>query len=218
MEINYWKLSFNILIVIILLTIGFFIGRKTINTEPTIKTEYIKGDIITNTLYEPVPYKVVEPVDTLNIIKQCINDGIYKELWPERVVTEYVEVEVTKEDTTKIMNDWATKRLYSETLFNDNINGNCSINAEVQYNRLRVVGYDFTPITKVVTKETKVVKSYSPFVGINYLTNPWGEIKNPSIQLNGGLYIKEKYGVQLIYQRGFKLKDDYIGAGVLFKF
>jgi hypothetical protein len=216
MTITHWKWLFNITIILVLLTTGFFIGRKTVNTKTEIVTEYIKGETITDTVYYPKPYKVVEPIDTLNLLQQCIKDGIYKELWPERVVTEYVEME--KKDTTAIIKDWATKRFYSETLFSDEKNGTCIFNAEVQYNRMNVVGYSFTPSTKVITEKKHVIKTFSPFVGVNYLTNPWNDIKNPSIQLNGGLYINEKYGLQLIYQRGFKLNNDYLGGGILIKF
>jgi hypothetical protein len=216
MTITHWKWLFNITIILVLLTTGFFIGRKTVNTKTEIVTEYIKGETITDTVYYPKPYKVVEPIDTLNLLQQCIKDGIYKELWPERVVTEYVEME--KKDSTVIIKDWATKRFYSETLFSDEKNGTCIFNAEVQYNRMNVVGYSFTPSTKVITEKKNVIKSFSPFVGVSYLTNPWNDIKNPSIQLNGGLYINEKYGLQLIYQRGFKLNNDYLGGGILIKF
>lgn len=212
-----WKTLFNLIIVITLLAVGFFLGRKTVvEPETKIVTEYIKGDTIRDTVYCPQPYKVVEPADTLSIIKQCIKDGIYSELWPEKVVTEYVEV--TKEDTTKIMKDWATKRLYSETLFNDDVNGRCVFNSEIQYNRMKVIGYEFTPITKTVTETKYVTKPFSPFVSLSYLTNPGEFVKNPTIQVGGGAFIKDKIGLQLIYQRGFVLDGDYIGGGIIWKF
>ena len=211
-----WKWMFNILVILVLLTCGFFIGRCTMETKTIVNTEYIQGETKTDTIYQPKPYKVVEPIDTLSVIKQCIKDGIYKELWPEKVVTEYVEV--SKADTTAIMKDWATKRYYSETLFSNESEGNCSVNAEIQYNRLKLVGYNFTPITKTVTETKYVTKKFEPFVSLSYLTNPWGDVKNPSIQLGGGAYFKEKYGLQVLYQRGFKLKDDYVGFGVSMKF
>ena len=48
--------------------------------------------------------------------------------------------------------------------------------------------------------------------------NPWDEIKNPMIQVNGGVFFNEKYGIQAIYQRGVKLDNDYVGAGFIYKF
>jgi hypothetical protein len=215
-SMNKWKLAFNIIIVIFLLLLGFFLGRKTIETKKEIVTEYIQGEKITDTLFYPKPYKVYVKPDTLSIIQQCIKDGIYKELWPEKVVTEYIEV--NKSDTTAIMNDWATKRYYSETLFNDEKQGSCAFNAEVQYNRLKMVDYTYTPVVQTITETKYTTKMFSPYVGISYLENPWDEIKNPTIQLNGGVFIKETYGFQVLYQRGLKLKSDYIGGGFIYKF
>jgi hypothetical protein len=211
-----WKIMFNVLIVIILLFTGFLIGRQTIDDKTKVVTKYIKGETQIDTLYYPKPYKVVEPIDTLSVIQQCIKDGVYKELWPERVVTEYVEV--TKEDTTKIMNDWATKRYYSEILFQDDTKGYCKFDAEVQYNRLRLVGYEFTPVIKTVTETKYVSKTFSPFVGISFLVNPWDEIKNPMLQLNIGGFVKDNIGLQIMYQRGFKLENDFVGGGIIYKF
>lgn len=217
MTAGQWKFLFNVIVILALFTFGFFCGRKTIEEpKPEVKIEYIKGDTIRDTLYYPKPYKVVEPTDTLNFIKQCIKDGIYSELWPEKVVTEYVEV--TKEDTTKIMQDWATKRYYSETLFNDDINGKCTFNAELQYNRMKVLGYEFIPLTKTVTETKYVIKTFKPFVGLNFISNPWAEIKNPSLQINGGVIFKDKIGLQAIYQRGLGLGDDYLGGGIIYCF
>ena len=214
---NKWKIAFYATMVVFLLALGFFLGRKTIKEPETkIVTEYIEGEKITDTLYYPKPYKVIEPADTLGIIQQCIKDGIYKELWPEKIVTEYIEV--NKTDTTAIMQDWATKRFYTETLFNNDKQGTCTFDAEVQYNRLKMLDYTYSPIVQTVTETKYVTKAFSPFVGVSYLTNPWDEIKNPMIQVSGGVFFKEKYGIQAMYQRGFKLDNDYVGAGFIYKF
>jgi hypothetical protein len=212
-----WKILFHIIMILLFLTLGFFGGRKTlVQKEPEIITQYLPGETIIDSFYIKVPYKVIEPVDTLNLIKQCIKDGIYKELWPSRVITEYIEV--TKNDSTILLKDWASKRYYSETLFDNNEYGKCIFNAEVQYNRLKLIDYSFTPIKQVITETKYDVKMFSPFIGLSYLSNPWDEIRNPMIQINGGLYIKEKYAINLIYQRGFVLKNDYVGGGLIYKF
>ena len=195
---------------------GFFIGRSTIKVKEITTIEYIKGDTIRDTLYYPKPYKEILPIDTLSIIKQCIKDGIYQELWPEKVITEYIEI--TKEDTSKIMKDWASKRLYNEKLFQNDSLGSCSVEAEVQYNRMRLIGYNYVPITKEITETKYLTKTFSPFVGAGYVTNPWDDVRNPIINLNGGIFIKEKYGIQLQLMHALKSKDDYIGASILLKF
>lgn len=216
MTTNQWKILFYITCIIGLLILGFYLGRKTIKTpEPKVEIQYVPGETIRDTFYIVEPYKVEVPIDTLGIIQQCIKDGVYQELWPTKIITEYIEV--SQKDTTDIMKDWATKRYYTETLF-DNEYGNCKINTEVQYNRMALVGYDYTPIKQTVTETQYITKVFSPFIGVSYITNPWDEIKNPMIQVNGGFYIKEMYGIQAIYQRGFVLKNDYIGVGFTYKF
>jgi hypothetical protein len=103
---NKWKIAFYITMVVFLLALGFFLGRKTVKEPETqIVTEYIEGEKITDTLYYPKPYKVVVPADTLGIIQQCIKDGIYKELWPEKVVTEYIEVNKSVSDTISALRE-----------------------------------------------------------------------------------------------------------------
>ena len=195
---------------------GFYFGRTTMKIKKEIVTEYIKGDTIRDTMYLPKPYKVIAPIDTLDIIKKCIEDGIYFELWPTKTITEYIEI--TKEDTTKIMADWATKRLYNENVFNCDTIGSCNIEAEVQYNRLRLLGYTFEPVTKQVTETTYKVNFFSPFVGVGWSTNPWDNVRNPMINLTGGFYIKEKYGIMINYQHAMQSKNDYVGGTILYKF
>ena len=210
------KILIYIVLIIILLGAGFFMGRKTMKVKETTKIEYIKGDTIRETIIKPIPEFVQLPIDTVDIIKQCIKDGLYKELWPERVVTEYIEV--TKEDTTKIMKDWATKRIYDKTLFQNDSLGVCKIKTEIQYNRLQLLDYTFEPKIKTITNTEIIVKKFSPFVGVGYLTNPWDDIRNPIITLNGGLFINEKYGIQLQYMRTLKSKNDFVGGSFIYKF
>ena len=216
MTTKQWKFLFHIFVIVGIFIGGFFTGRSTVKVKEVTTIQYIKGDTIRDTVYYPKPYKEIIPIDTLAIIQQCIKDGIYQELWPEKVITEYIEV--TKEDTTKIMTDWATKRYYNEVLFQNDSIGSCSVNTEVQYNRMRLLGYNFVPVTKQVNETKYLVKTFSPFVGAGYLTNPWDENRDPIININGGVFIKEKYGVQIQLMHALKSKNDYIGGSFLIKF
>lgn len=208
------RINIIVSIVIILLTFigGFFLGRSRIKTKEIIKTEYIKGDMIQDTIYSPTPIYVSRPIDTLNIIKQSIKDGIYKELWPEKVITEYIEI--TKEDTAKIINDWASLRAYEETLFDNDTIGNCNVKVEVQYNRLKYLSYNYEPITKIVTRNNYIVKTFSPFIGVGYMTNPYDK----TITLTGGAFYKEKHGIQLNFMRCLEGDRNYVGINYLYKF
>lgn len=205
-----------LLIILAILSVGFYFGRATMNVKPTVEIEYIKGDTIRDTLFFPKPYKVILPIDTLSIIQQCIKDGIYQELWPTKVITNTIEI--TKEDTTKIMTDWATKRIYNETIFNSDSLGTCNIEAQVQYNRLQLLNYEFQPVTKITTETIYKVKLFSPFVGGGIMTNPWDEQRTPILNITGGIFIKEKIGLQVNLMHGLKTKEDYVGGNIIYKF
>ena len=211
-----WMMLFHTLVITILFFSGFFIGRSTIKEIEIVRTEYIKGDTITNTIEKPIPDYIEKPIDTLNIIKDCIKNGIYQELWPEKLITEYIQT--TSDDTLRIIQDWATKRTYEELLFQTDTIGTCNVKLELQYNRLKSVMYNYQPIIKKVVEEKYKIRTFSPFIGIGYMTNPWDEVKNPLFNLNGGVFIKEKYGIQVNFMHMLKSKNDYVGGSFLYKF
>jgi hypothetical protein len=200
----------------LLFGVGFYIGRKTVKIpKPDVEIVYEPGEPIIQEVPKPVPYKVVEPADTLNIIKECIANGVYSELWPKEVIHDVVPTVV---DTNKIIQDWAARRYYSEELFDIDTLGRCVVNAEVQYNRIDSLSYEYTPKIKTIEKVVYKSKKYSPFVGVGASINPWNEVSNPMLELSGGMYYNDKYGLQLKYQKGLSISNDYIGASALFKF
>ena len=219
MKVNVWKIVVYAIVAIGLVVAGYFLGR---NTKTETKIEYIKGETITDTLYLPPIAEEIPPVDTLDIIKQCIADGLYKDLWPEKKIivndTIIITEPLTNEDTLAILKDWATKRTYSDTLFTNDTIGTVKYSAEVQYNRMSMMSYEYTPVFKQITQTQIKNKLVSPFLGIAYITNPWGNDRNHLIQVEGGMYFKEKYGIYGIYQRGLIFTDDYIGFGLMYKF
>lgn len=198
--------------------IGFYLGRKTIATDkPHTEVVYVKGDKITDSIPYPVPYEVIKPTDTADIIRQCVKDGIYTELFPEKVITEYIEV--TKDDTTEIIRDWGTKRLYSEQIFDIDTVGRCTINASVQYNRLTLLSYNYIPVVKQVTTYENRVKLFSPYIGAGFLLdNDISNYMNFIPTVNAGFFIKEKYGVNLQYGKMLKNKNNLYGISLLYKF
>ena len=210
------KFLIYIILIGIIFFSGFFFGRDSVKIKEIIKTEYIKGDTIRDTLYTPIPKYIELPIDTIDIIKACIKDGIYQELWPEKVITEYIKVSV--KDTTKMLEDWATKRIYDETLFNHDTIGTCKIKMDVQYNRWNVINYKYIPVIKKINETKYHVKTFSPFIGVGYLTNNYDDIRDPLMTINGGFFIKEKYGFQLQVIHGLKSKNDYLGGSLLMKF
>lgn len=214
---NILKYGFYFVLFGIVFAAGWITRSKTFKMpDPIEHTEYVTSDPVHDTLWQDKPYFVKKPADTLGIIEACIRDGIYKELWPEKLVTEYVEV--NKADTAAIIKDWATERKYSETLFDADTLGRLDIDASVQYNRLKYVDYTFNPVTKVNTNTIYTAKYMAPFVGGGVMINPWDPQPDFITEVNGGVFLKDKYGVQLKYQRGFKSNNDYLGASLLYKF
>lgn len=217
MDKNKWRIVFYLVVAFGIWLFGFYLGRKTIKTPaPGVDIVYDTLPPIHDSIPYPNPVAVVKPADTANIIKQCVKDGIYTELFPEKVVTQIVEV--TKDDTTAIMKDWATKRYYSEKVFDIDTVGKMTIDAEVQYNRLKMVGYDYRPVQKTVTETRYVVKAFRPYAGVGGAINPWDAEKDPMGKVTAGFFIKEKIGLQADYQHSFKSKKDYVGATILFSF
>lgn len=204
--------------ILIFSVIGFYLGRKTINSG-TPKTEivYIKGESITDSIPYPVPYEVIKPADTADIIRRCVRDGIYSELFPEKIITEYIEI--TKDDTTEIIRDWGTKRLYSEQIFDIDTVGQCTINASVQYNRLTLLSYSYIPVTKVTTITNTKVKLFSPYIGAGVLVNnDISDYMNLIPTVSAGFFIKERYGINVQYGKMLKNKNNLYGISLLYKF
>lgn len=204
--------------ILIFSVIGFYLGRKTINSD-TPKTEivYIKGENITDSIPYPVPYEVIKPADTADIIRRCVRDGIYSELFPEKIITEYIEI--TKDDTTEIIRDWGTKRLYSEQIFDIDTVGQCTINASVQYNRLTLLSYSYIPVTKVTTITNTKVKLFSPYIGAGVLVNnDISDYMNLIPTVSAGFFIKERYGINVQYGKMLKNKNNLYGISLLYKF
>lgn len=194
---------------VLLLVGGFALGRLSVPVRTVTKTEYKELPPITDTVYYPKPQIVHPPIDTADIIAQCVADGKYYELFPERVRDSIVYV--NKEDTTAIMRDWATEKIYNETLFDIDTVGRCDITAAIQYNTLIQYGYRFVPIMKTVeTKEVRT-KKFSPFIGVGLTTAP-------TIVGQAGVFFEERYGLNIMYQQGYQDKINIWGATFMYKF
>lgn len=185
--INWWKIGAIIFGVIALFILGIYIGKKTTKPQIIEHTEYI-------TLppqYDTIPPIIIkETVDTAKLIKQCVNDGIYQELFPEKIVYLTDTITFDKTDSTKIMQDWATKRDYEATLFDVDTLGKCNIKTTVQYNRLGNIDYTFIPIQKQTTVTEIANRKFLLFVGAGITTFP-------SVEIEAGIFIDQSYGFAL---------------------
>jgi hypothetical protein len=206
-NINKWKISLIAVCSALLLGLGFYIGRRTIKT-PEPQVIYVPGDTIEVGVPYPDPVYITKPIDTMNVILSCLKSGRYYKLFPERIRDSIVYV--TKDDSTAVIKDWASERVYSEKIFDIDTVGVAIVNAKVQYNRLTWLGTKFTPIEKVVIKP-QPIKKFSPFVGGGITTMP-------TVQAQAGLFFEEKYGFSGTYQYDWQNKNHIFGTVFLYKF
>lgn len=184
---NWWKVGAIIVGTIALFILGIYIGKKTTKPKIVEKIEYITLPPQHDTI---PPIIIKETVDTADLIKQCVTDGIYQELFPEKIVYLTDTITFDKTDSTKIMQDWATKRDYEATLFDVDTLGKCDIKTSVQYNRLGNIDYTFIPVQKQTNITEVTTRKFLPYVGAGITTFPSAEIET-------GLFIDQSYGFAL---------------------
>lgn len=202
------KIAIILIVIALFWGFGFWLGRKQAKVITKTKVEYVNSPKITGVIVKPQPIREIKPIDTLRIVEECIAKGIYAELFPQREVIKYVS---DKSDSTAIMKDWATIREYRDTLFNNDTTGTFVLSSRIQYNRIEKYLYEYSTITKIVTNTERVVKGFSPFAGIGYISDGFGIV-------NGGFYIKEKYGFSGIYERDFINGRNHYGGMISIKF
>jgi hypothetical protein len=180
---KYWKIA----VAILLLAVGFFVGRQTSEVKTT--TKLVPGKTVTDTLYSQQlsPYHSEIPDNPALPAKP---DTVYL---PGDSVPYAV---ILKTDTAKIIQNYITKNSYRKQLFDDD-NGKLIVSADVQYNLLQKLSYNFTPMQKVTTIEKKRV--FTPFIVGSYSTNKW-------IGAGIGAYYYD-IGVSAQYQTNFTSKN-----------
>ena len=205
---NKAKIAIILIVIALFWGFGFWLGRKHAKIITKTKIEYIANPKITGVIVKPQPIREIKPIDTLRIVEECIAKGIYSELFPKREFIKYVP---DKSDSTAIMKDWATIREYQDTLYNNDTTGTFVLSSKVRYNRIERYAYEYTTVTKIVTNTERVVKGFSPFVGVGYISDGFGVV-------NGGFYIKEKYGFSGVYERDFINGKNHYGGMISIKF
>lgn len=204
---GWWKL-----VLILLLMVGaFFGGRKSMgNVEPIEQPPiYIPGDTVKIEVPKPVPVSVKVPADTADIIAECVASGKYWELFPEKVRDSISYVPIPQ-DTLEIIRDWATARMYEEKVFDVDTLGTATVKALVQYNRLEMLSADVVPAVKNVPYIIPP-KKISPFVGAGFNSAS-------CVSVSGGVFVNEKWGGLVTYQKDINAKTNIVGAEILYKF
>ena len=209
MEQNWWKIAVIVIAALALFWGGFYIGRQR-DPEVITKTEikYVELPPIHDSIPYPKPYKVVEPVDSMNIIMEAKMSGLLAELFPnEGKDTVYV----TEKDTTAALRDWATERRYKETLFDSDTLGRFSFDAMVKYNRLASFDYTFIPVQKQTETTIKTTRKFLPYLGAGIATDG-------ALMGQGGMFFHQDAGFAVQYRYDTKLKQNSVGAMFLYMF
>jgi hypothetical protein len=182
------KTIIYIITIFVALATGFFAGRMNINSSPDIVVK--RGDPVHEDIHVPEPKVSVPDNPVLPVKIVYIHD----------TVPAYQVV-----DTTAIITDYIAKREYNLPVFNNEL-GKLSINADVQYNKLFDLSYDFTPVQKEIKIKEQTV--WIPFVGISYNTLN-------QIGLTGGIFY-HNIGIEAGYSIGNNVQ--YMGIGMKYKF
>lgn len=200
---SLWYLA----ICLIVLAIGFFIGRSTIKKPGDPQIIYVPGDTVKITKDSLVPVYIKKPIDTANVLLDAIASGNFDDLFPVKDSIIYV----TKDDSSAVIRDWATERLYDETLFDIDTVGTEQVQIQVQYNRIGWIKGTFVPIQKQTTITEEKVKKFAPFVGAGITTMP-------EIGADAGVFLDDKYGVALRYLYDWERSKHAAGLSVYYKF
>lgn len=154
---------------LIILWIGFAWGRSTI--KDNIVVEYVKGETIRDSIFYPVPVGSELPLSPELLL---IRDTI-------QVPGETIVI-TQKVDTSRIIAEFITKNKYREPLFDSDTVGTLIVEADVQYNKLQKLGYDFTPVQKNVSFQKE--KLIAPFVSASI--NSLG-----GFEIGGGFFYRD---------------------------
>ena len=180
------------------------------NVEPIVQPPiYVPGDTTYIDVPTPTPVYIKTPADTADIIADCVASGKYWELFPEKVRDSISYVPIA-EDTLAIIRDWATARMYEEKVFDVDTLGTATVKALVQYNRLEQLSAVVVPAVKNVPYIIPP-KKISPFVGAGFNSAS-------CVSVSGGLFVNEKWGGLVTYQKDINTKTNIVGAEILYKF
>lgn len=196
----------KVLYTIVLVGIGFILGRKTVGEKTVIKyvdLPPIQGEIKVPDLV-PKWEGLRDPIKLVYIYK---GQGEKVPQAPPEITNRGGSREVdTLESAKSTILDWNTTRKYTGTFFKDPKIGQFDWEATVQYNTLQHLAYKYMPVQ---VKETRSPR-WSPFLRAS--ANSFGQIG-----AGGGIYYRN-FGVDLSYIRDFELTRSGYEIGFSWKF
>lgn len=198
----------RVLCTIVLVGIGFIIGRKTIEEKTVIKyvdLPPIQGKVKVPDLV-PKWEGFRNPIKLIYIYKGQ-EEKVHKTLPKITNGEGFGEVD-TLESARRTILDWNTTRKYAGTFFKDPKIGQFDWEATVQYNTLRNLAYKYIPVREQI-KETRSPK-WSPFLRAS--ANSFGQVG-----AGGGIYYRN-FGVDISYVRDLELTRSGYEVGFSWKF
>lgn len=202
----------RVLCTIVLVGIGFIIGRKTVEEKTVIKyvdLPPIQGEVKVPDLV-PKWEGFSNPIKLIYIYKgqeEKVHKTLPKITNGEGFGEDQKEVD-TLESVKRTISDWNTTRKYAGTFFKDPKIGQFDWEATIQYNTLQNLAYKYIPVREQI-KETRSQK-WSPFLRAS--ANSFGQVG-----AGGGIYYRN-FGVDISYVRDFELTRSGYEVGFSWKF
>ncbi len=190
------KKGIAIVIVMASFIFGFYIGRNS-STQYRTEFKYVKGKVVRDTIKIKSPIYSYSPQKIVYLNRSGKSDTSLTS-----------DPKDTLESLKMVLNDWNTKRVYSNTLFDDTVKGKIEVRSSVQYNKLVGMEYEYYPITKVESFERKRV--VIPYVGADYSTL--------NILSVGGGFFYHNMGVELMYNKNYANGKNGLSFGIKYKF
>lgn len=189
----------NILAIAAALSLGFFVGRYSVEPTTVETIRYTQLPPIRDTVWK----------DSIRLVSSVLTGPtVYVPVYIDRpdslkhepaVIDTVASIEAT-------LADWRTKREYKATLFDRSDIGVLSLRASVQYNQLQNVKYDYLPMRR----EVVAVPKWQPFVSARMTTFGTGSI--------GFGLMRNRIGIEGLYIHDFSRDRRGVGIGVVYRF
>jgi hypothetical protein len=178
-----------ILVVVLALAAGFYLGHRSVSVTETTTVEYHPMPPVHVSIDAPAPLRFTVP-------------DLPQWLYFTDTVTQRPVI-----DTAAILADWILKREYGDRLVEDTT-GTIDYFAIVQYNRLQNIALDYTPIQRSVTITRTIQPRFTPFVLVGANTAGFGQVET------GVLLNRAAFSIEL----GAGAPGKYVGAKVGLRF
>lgn len=192
----------KVLVLLICALLGFIIGRATQSGK--VVTEWKEGTKTEGSIAppEPVVIRVPDSIKYITVYKERPADTTGS---ADLTVPEPPSQIDTVASLAATVKDWNLERTYAGTLFRSDTLGTLNYSAQVQYNTLTSLVWDYTPKIKSIT--TTKTPTFRPFVTVRANTFE-------QMSVGGGILFKNT-GFEASYIKDFKGQKNGLGIGFI---